>query len=316
MANFDLSKLSRVMNMIPLSAPLVREELTRIVWTYSYVGGAVVTRSMELKPDGTISGFRSANIASWDLDGDILILRREDGEVCARLSRASEFSSTFEGAVLSHPEKRLRLAADSVISKPSSKFSTQYYLEADIARYGWSIGDYTYGSPRVLEAEWAKLIIGRFTSIGPEVMIILGDHDYRSATTYPFLGLATSGSLGWEAVPDSAHNHTSKGDIIIGNDVWIGARSTITSGVTIGDGAVIAAGSIVTRDVPPYQIYGGNPARFIKHRHPPEVASRLLATAWWDWPIERIQANMPFILSTNVSSFIEVAFHIEEKSGN
>ncbi|HTM81127.1 DapH/DapD/GlmU-related protein [Asticcacaulis sp.] len=286
------------------SAPLVREEIIRIVWTYSYADGAIVTKFMELRPDGTISGFRSQNIAGWDINGDCLLILREDGNICARLSRVPNSPSAFEGVVESHPATRLRMEATSEIGSPSLTFSTQYYLQADIKRYGWSIGEYTYGTPRILEREWAKLRIGRFTSIGPEVMIILGDHDYRSATTYPFQALAKTNHIDWSAVPTNSDNHRTKGDISIGSDVWVGARTIITSGVSIGDGAIIAAGAIVTRDVPPYHIYGGNPARFIKHRHPPEIAAQLLRIAWWNWPIARIKAHMPLILSPDISAFI------------
>ncbi len=180
------------------------------------------------------------------------------------------------------------------------RLGTKQHFVRKTELFGWSIGDHTYGHPTVLEEGYAPLRIGRFTSIGPGVTIVLANHSYDSATTYPFVYL----SAYWPSAPRDVADHVSKGGVVIGNDVWIGTQSIILSGVTVGDGAIIAAGSVVTRDVPPYEIHGGNPAKMIKRRHPPEIAAALQEIGWWDWPEEKIDRFLPLILSRDVSEFV------------
>jgi acetyltransferase-like isoleucine patch superfamily enzyme len=168
----------------------------------------------------------------------------------------------------------------------------------------FEIGEYTYCNaiPKVYKYPGRKLKIGKFGSIAEEVTIWLGEN-HRSdwVTTYPFL----SRSHDW---PEAKHlinrkdfQLLSKGDVVIGNDVWIGYRAIILSGVTIGDGAVIGAGAVVTKDVEPYAIVAGNPARLIRKRFDDETIRRLLEIKWWDWPIEKINENLDIICSDNVS---------------
>lgn len=139
------------------------------------------------------------------------------------------------------------------------------------------------------DAFWATsaqspVSIGAFCSIAGEVIFLCNaGHRMDLASTFPMKEV-------WFGEDDLAFR-TTKGPIAIGNDVWIGARSIIMSGVTIGDGAVIAAGSIVTRDVAPYCIYGGNPARFIKRRFDEATSEALAAIAWWNWSDERLLAE-------------------------
>lgn len=131
-----------------------------------------------------------------------------------------------------------------------------------------SVGDYTYGGLRILTYDKLhKLKIGRFCSIAQDVMFILSaDHYTNHISTYPFKV--------W--LLKEQQEGVSKGDITVDDDVWIGFRSTILSGVHIGQGAIIAAGSVVTQDVPPYSIVGGVPARVIKYRFEPEMIEELL----------------------------------------
>ena len=96
----------------------------------------------------------------------------------------------------------------------------------------------------------------------------------------------------------------TKGDVVIGNDVWIGYRAIILSGVTIGDGAVIAAGAVVTKDVPAYGIVGGNPAKLIKKRFDDETIPRLLKIAWWNWDDAKIEKFLPLLLNQEITAFI------------
>lgn len=102
-----------------------------------------------------------------------------------------------------------------------------------------------------------------------------------------------------------------KGDIIIGNDVWIGYEAVIMAGVHIGDGAIIAARAVVTKDVPPYTIVGGTPAKEIRKRFDAEVIEHLLRLKWWDWPVERIRQWLPYITEGSLEGLLS-----EEKRGN
>lgn len=175
-------------------------------------------------------------------------------------------------------------------------------LAPQIDRFGWRIGAHSYGHPQIYEPDYAGLTIGRFVSIGPNVTLILGNHNHSTISTYPFATLREY----WPSAPE-VDDHFSRGDIIIGNDVWVGANATIMSGVHIGDGAVIAAGALITKDVAPYDIVGGQPARVIKARHSPDIVAELLTIEWWDWPDETIDAMLPLILSTDVNAFINAA---------
>lgn len=134
-----------------------------------------------------------------------------------------------------------------------------------------------------------KLIIGKFCMIASDVKFIMNgaNHLTNALTTYPF---AIFGN-GWENAMDSK-SYPQKGDINIGNDVWIGYNATIMAGVTIGDGAIIATNSTIIKDVEPYTVVGGNPAKEIKKRFSEETISKLLELKWWNWDIERITKNI------------------------
>lgn len=137
-----------------------------------------------------------------------------------------------------------------------------------------------------------KLIIGKFCMIASDVTFIMNgaNHLTDAISTYPF---AVFGH-GWEHAMDGKQ-YPQKGDITIGNDVWIGYRATIMAGVTIGDGAIIAANATVTKDVAPYAIVGGNPAMEIRKRFSDEKIDKLLDIKWWDWPIEKITENVQLL---------------------
>lgn len=142
-----------------------------------------------------------------------------------------------------------------------------------------------------------KLIIGKFCSIAPEVRFMMDGGNHRmDGSTYPFNLFGN----GWEAFTPSLDELPIKGDTVIGNDVWIGRRATIMPGVRIGDGAIIAAESVVTKDVEPYTIVGGNPAKVIRKRFSPEVIQELLEIKWWDCGIELINQYIGAIVSGNI----------------
>lgn len=134
--------------------------------------------------------------------------------------------------------------------------------------------------------------IGSFCSVARYVSIQEDNHNLQRTTTY----FVERNLLGEAEAADST---SSRGRISIGNDVWIGAAAQVLSGVAVGDGAVIAAGAIVTADVPPYAIVAGNPARIVRYRFEESTISRLLADAWWDWPLDRLREEKRYLLQTH-----------------
>lgn len=139
-----------------------------------------------------------------------------------------------------------------------------------------------------------KLKIGKFCSIacGAKFLFNSANHTVKSLTTYPFPIFFEEWGLD---VRDITTAWDNKGDIVIGNDVWIGYEAVIMSGVTIGDGAIIGIRAVVTKDVPPYTIVGGVPAKQIRKRFSEETISELLELKWWDWTFEKISQNIEFI---------------------
>jgi len=142
-----------------------------------------------------------------------------------------------------------------------------------------------------------KLIIGKFCMIASDVKFIMNgaNHLTNALTTYPF---AIFGK-GWENAM-IGKQYPQKGDIIVGNDVWIGYNATIMAGVTIGDGAIIATNSTVIKDVEPYSIVGGNPAIEIKKRFPIDQIERLLQLKWWEWDIAKITENIQYLTDSDI----------------
>lgn len=166
------------------------------------------------------------------------------------------------------------------------------------------VGDLSYGhpdtnSPRIVYfGEKSNLSIGKFCSIAENVTIFIGGyHDYAMVSTYPFSSAFTD-------IPP-INVLVDKGETRIENDVWIGANVIIMAGVRIGNGAVVASGSVVTQNVPDYAIVGGNPARVIKYRFMPNQIEALLRIQWWKWDIEKIKVSSVLLNSRNIDSFIK-----------
>lgn len=141
-----------------------------------------------------------------------------------------------------------------------------------------------------------RLKIGKFCSVacGAKFLFTSGNHSLRSLSTYTFPIFYEQWGLDPKNIRDAWDN---KGDIVIGNDVWIGYEAVILSGVTVGDGAIIGTRAVVTKDVPPYTIVGGVPARPIRRRFDPQTIARLEELRWWDWEEERIARNLSAIQS-------------------
>jgi virginiamycin A acetyltransferase len=144
-----------------------------------------------------------------------------------------------------------------------------------------------------------KLKIGKFCMIASDVSFIMNgaNHLMEGISSYPFavFGGNWSGAMEGKAYPN-------RGDIIVGNDVWLGYKSVVMSGVTIGDGAIIGAYSVVTKDVPPYAIVGGNPAKIIRKRFSDSDIERLLKLAWWHWDFDKISRNVQHLTGNNLDA--------------
>ena len=196
---------------------------------------------------------------------------------------------------------------------PRSGDRQTVYLKSVVTRPAITVGDYTMyndfvNDPRQFEQNNVlyqypingdRLIIGKFCSIacGARFLFTSANHTKRSLSTYPFPLFFEEWGLDKRNVADAWDN---RGDIVVGSDVWIGYEAVILSGVTIGDGAIIGARAVVTRDVPPYTVVGGVPAKPIRRRFAEETIQRLLALRWWDWPRERIQRNIAAIQSGEI----------------
>ena len=147
----------------------------------------------------------------------------------------------------------------------------------------------------------AEFKMGKYCSIAEGCVALLQvEHRPDWITTFPFSHVSNYAN----AHKIKGHP-TTKGDIIIGNDVWIGWQVTLMSGITIGDGACIGAHSVVTKDIPPYWIAAGNPAKLIRQRFPDHIVERLLEIKWWDWPHEKIEANILKLCDDKVEEFVK-----------
>jgi len=200
----------------------------------------------------------------------------------------------------------------SIFNRAHNESTSPFKKNLDfIKRYPhYKIGKGSYGIPEVFSWEATEhLEIGSFCSISTNVKIFLGgEHRSDWITTYPFSAFLK------EASNITGHPN-SKGTVTIGNDVWIGYGSTILSGVHIGNGAVVGANAVVTKDVPPYAIVAGNPAEIIKYRFTKNRIIQLESLAWWNWSEHKIKANLNLLLSDNLDDFLQTSHlaHTQEK---
>lgn len=196
---------------------------------------------------------------------------------------------------------------------PRSQDRETVYLKSVVSNPNIIVGDHTIYNdfvrdPRDFEKNNVlyqypinqdKLMIGKFCSIacGAKFIFNSANHSLSSLSTYPFPIFFEEWDLD---VKDITKAWDNKGDIVIGNDVWIGYEAVILAGVTVGDGAVIGTRAVVTKDVPPYTIVGGVPARPIRKRFPQETIDSLLEIKWWNWPREQIARHIAGIQSGNI----------------
>lgn len=200
---------------------------------------------------------------------------------------------------------------------PRKNDTETIYLKSVITDPSISIGDFTMyndfvSDPTQFEKNNVlyhypinkdRLIIGKFCSIacGAKFIFNSANHTQKSLSTYPFPIFFEEWNLDKANVASAWDN---KGDIVIGNDVWIGYEAVILSGVHIGDGAIIGTRAVVTKDVPPYSVVGGIPAKEIKKRFDENTIMKLQKIQWWNWSYDKIQQNLPFIMNGEVDKLI------------
>lgn len=199
------------------------------------------------------------------------------------------FESPFKGRLLSE-----QVTNPNIIVGRYSYYSGYYHGHSfdDCARYLFPDRD-----------DVDKLIIGSFCSIGTGAAFIMaGNQGHRNdwASTFPFFYMKEE-----PAFAGALDAFQPAGDTVVGSDVWIGAEAMIMPGIRIGHGAVIGSRALVTRDVEPYTIIGGNPAKPIRKRFSDEAIAMLLEMAWWDWPLERISDAMPLLCSGDIAALYE-----------
>lgn len=281
-------------------------KLSSLNFKMSRVDGSYMVQPIRLLDGGEICGHSNENEHSWKVDNEELFFCSKSGKVSTAFGKPfiENGKLTFIGDFVLVPEWNIKHKLTQIDFSYNSieinQALTRIVLKHNIKEFNWEIGNHTYGTPLVMEAGLASLKIGKFCSIAPGVSIILGNHITNTATTYPFSSLrdfwpgARSGSFS---------DHGTKGDVKIGNDVWIGRYATIMSGITIGDGAVIAANSVVTKDVKPYSIVGGNPAKLLRMRHSDDIIEALLQIKWWQWSDEKVDENIKYLMS-DINEFI------------
>lgn len=199
------------------------------------------------------------------------------------LRRLKQFFGSSGASSLSHSVKRQQ-----------EKFRKRY------PRYDLGAG--SYGMPLVHDDQEGTILrIGAYCSIASEVQIFLGkNHRTDWISTYPFPAFVSSAH-------EIENYSTSRGDVVIGSDVWLCSGCIILSGVTVGHGAVLAAGAVVTRNVEPYSVVAGNPAKHVRWRFDETTRAALLKSAWWDWPESEIADCMQLLCSNQLEKFIHYA---------
>lgn len=195
---------------------------------------------------------------------------------------------------------------------PMQGFPQICYIKNTVHNPQIEIGDYTYYDDPVDSENFErnilylypfikdKLIIGKFCAIATGVKFIMNGANHKTSgfSTYPFQIFGN----GWERVTPKSEEFPQKGDTVVGHDVWLGYQSMVMPGVNIGHGAIIATQSLVVKDVQPYTIVGGNPARCLKQRFDQNIIDELLTIAWWDWDIEKISRNLEAIVAADINT--------------
>lgn len=247
----------------------------------------------------------------------------QDRRLCIRFSGIDEHYSGAKDLFLRYSLYFLTLfSGDCYMIKLGPSPNTKFPLPSGIERLCFLknvvknpniiVGDYTYYDDAhgvenfeknvhyLFDFIGDKLIIGKFCQIATGITFLMngGNHVMDGFSTYPFLVFGEGWELGYKKAPI----YPNKGDTIIGNDVWTGYKVTIMPGVKIGDGAIIGSCSVVTKDVLPYSIVAGNPARIVRFRFDEKTIQALMEIKWWDWSIDKIVYNIPNIVNADIEA--------------
>lgn len=194
---------------------------------------------------------------------------------------------------------------------PNENIKSVCFIKPTVSRPNIIVGDYSYYSDEISPDRFEdhvthhyeflgdKLIIGKFCAIASGIEFVMNGANHRmcSVTTYPFNIMGN----GWEKATPQIKDLPFKGDTIVGNDVWFGQNVTVMPGVHIGDGAIIAANSVVTKDIAPYTVVGGNPIKVIRKRFDDELIEYLLNLQWWNWESKKIFMNLDVLCSGDLN---------------
>lgn len=201
---------------------------------------------------------------------------------------------------------------DPNTAHPMAGFPQICFVKNTVSNPNIIIGDYTYYDDPEGSENFERnvlyhfpfigdqLIIGKFCALSRGVKFIMNgaNHKMSGFSTYPFEIFGQ----GWDRITPQPQEYPFKGNTVIGNDVWIGYEAVIMPGIKIGDGAIIATKSVVTKDVQPYTIVGGNPASVIRRRFSDEIIQNLLEIAWWNWDVEKITRNLEKIVGADIEA--------------
>lgn len=204
-------------------------------------------------------------------------------------------------------------APDKDLKFPLPNYDRLCFLKNVIKNPNIIVGDYTYYDDFESVENFEKnvkyhfdfvgdkLIIGKFCMIASDVKFIMNgaNHLSKSISSYPFAIFGED----WKNAMEGK-SYPTKGDTVVGNDVWIGYNATIMPGVKIGDGAIIATNATIVKDVAPYSIVGGNPAKEVRKRFSEKTIDKLLKLKWWDWEIEQITANIQHLTGDKLDEFL------------
>ena len=260
------------------------ERVRSCSWQLSDHAGMVQSQTVQFREDGRVTGHPDAPDAKWLIDGGRLVLTNAFGTATLSCDERLDFGDEILLCARSKTRGLVLQLASDVSTRRSTPSLADPTLEPLAQAY-----------KGISNPDGVALRIGRFCSIDPSLAIVASDYDPHYVAGYRFAGTAPS--------PGDAFNRT----VTIGNDVRIERGAIIRAGSEIGDGVIVAAGSVVQGLLPPYALVEGNPARVVGYRFSPDQVARLFAVQWWNWPAERIERFRPLMMSRDIDGFLAAA---------